>query len=539
MARATLKQLLSVVVVGVLLLAGLWSQCGPTPITRAPQPLQVAYKDIECQINGEYSVACLRQEEQVWLPFSFVHKYFEVYGELGQSADGSERFDFWHATAKVYKPKADYDPQGVFLFFDNYNVEVRDRVKCVSADEGVPISTQWDPSGYYYPTQVAQFGLAHYSKNLTQPLPTRQTLEDGGDSASAKWISASSSSFKRISDSERQSKVLLFTGRLHTVTAADLPYLDVDVLFKANSSLWVAVEQKGQPTRRIHYVCGQDRPVWADGRDAFYGMGSCGRWIRLSRDLALDLHKAIRTPRRPRGLQVVAIGLDGEGRLDDLSIASGSNHGALFWASAQWFVRHQTSEGGWQIPVRRRLAAGMSVLAPGWLSAMAQGHAASILARAYLRSGDKKYLTAAENGLRPFRVASARGGVRTSLWGHPWFEEYPTSPPSLVLNGFIYALLGLHDLRVIGRSKEAAALYAEGLASLRALLPLYDMGSGSVYDLRHVTVGCAPNVARWDYHATHVNQLLLLATVEPAEELLARTANRWANYMLGHRAAHN
>jgi heparosan-N-sulfate-glucuronate 5-epimerase len=97
----------------------------------------------------------------------------------------------------------------------------------------------------------------------------------------------------------------------------------------------------------------------------------------------------------------------------------------------------------------------------------------------------------------------------------------------------------LHDLRVVGRSKEAAALYAEGLTSLLKLLPLYDTGSGSVYDLRHVTVGCAPNVARWDYHATHVNQLLLLATVEPAEDLFSRTAARWADYMLGHRAAHN
>ena len=39
----------------------------------------------------------------------------------------------------------------------------RSRVLCVSAGEGVPLSTQWDPKGYFYPTQVAQFSLAHYS----------------------------------------------------------------------------------------------------------------------------------------------------------------------------------------------------------------------------------------------------------------------------------------------------------------------------------------------------------------------------------------
>ncbi|CAB3370717.1 Hypothetical predicted protein [Cloeon dipterum] len=538
MARATLKLLLTVVVVCLVLLASFWSQCGPTPLARAPQPLQVEYRDTECRINGEYSVPCLRQDEQVWLPFSFVHKYFEIFGEFTQQTPGgSERFDLWHSTSKVYKPKTNYDPRGVFLFFDNYNVEVRDRVMCVSADEGVPISTQWDSSGYYYPTQVAQFGLAHYSKNLTQPKVMRKVLEDGGDTSKTTWLVSDSSFAKR--EKYGSSKVLIFAGRVHAPVSSDMAYLDVNITLASNSSLWVAIEQKHQPTRRMHYVCGETRPIWTDGRDCFYGMGHCGQWNRLSRDLALDLQKAIRVSKRPRNLRVVAIGLEGSGRLDDLSLSNGSDHDALFWAAARWFVRHQSSDGGWPIPARRRLVAGMSILAPGWLSAMAQGHAASLLSRAYHRSGDPQYLEAAEKGLAPFRSPSAKGGVRASLWGHTWFEEYPTTPPSLVLNGFIYALLGLHDLRMIGNSKNASTLYSEGIESLRALLPVYDTGSASVYDLRHVTLGSAPNVARWDYHATHVNQLLMLATIEPQVELFKRTAMRWADYMLGHRAAHN
>lgn len=31
---------------------------------------------------------------------------------------------------------------------------------------GVPISTQWGPQGYYYPIQIAQYALSHYSKHL-------------------------------------------------------------------------------------------------------------------------------------------------------------------------------------------------------------------------------------------------------------------------------------------------------------------------------------------------------------------------------------
>lgn len=44
---------------------------------------------------------------------------------------------------------------------------------------GVPISTQWNPTGYYYPTQIAQFGLSHYSKNLVLPTPRVKLLENG------------------------------------------------------------------------------------------------------------------------------------------------------------------------------------------------------------------------------------------------------------------------------------------------------------------------------------------------------------------------
>lgn len=60
---------------------------------------------------------------------------------------------------------------------------MRDRVKCISASEGVPLSTQWEIQGYYYPTQIAQFGLSHYSKNLTDPEPRKKV----NNRQSIKW----------------------------------------------------------------------------------------------------------------------------------------------------------------------------------------------------------------------------------------------------------------------------------------------------------------------------------------------------------------
>lgn len=76
------------------------------------------------------------------------------------------------------------------------------------------------------------------------------------------------------------------------------------------------------------------------------------------------------------------------------------------------------------------------------------------------------------------------------------------------------------------------------MISLKHLLPMFDMGSRSAYDLRHLTLETPPNIARWDYHATHINQLLLLATLDNAT-VLKSTANRWIGYMNGAHASHN
>lgn len=132
------------------------------------------------------------------------------------------------------------------------------------------------------------------------------------------------------------------------------------------------------------------------------------------------------------------------------------------------------------------------------------------------------------------------GGVRNELFGHTWFEEYPTVPGTFVLNGFLYALIGLYDFSKLSNmySNDTNELLNEGLKSLRALLPLYDTGSGSIYDLRHISLQSAPNLARWDYHSVHIYLLKWLYNIYN-EDYLNKFAVRWTNYAMGNRAPHN
>lgn len=39
---------------------------------------ELGYQEIDCYINGGYSVGCRKEGDEVYVPFSFIHKYFEV-----------------------------------------------------------------------------------------------------------------------------------------------------------------------------------------------------------------------------------------------------------------------------------------------------------------------------------------------------------------------------------------------------------------------------------------------------------------------------
>ena len=91
---------------------------------------------------------------------------------------------------------------------------------------------------------------------------------------------------------------------------------------------------------------------------------------------------------------------------------------------------------------------------------MCQGQAISVLVRAFLNSGDQKYLAAAEKAVGVFNVSSTEGGVRAVFMDkHVWYEEYPTNPPTFILNGFMYSLLGLYDLKTVKQGTGAKQLY--------------------------------------------------------------------------------
>jgi heparosan-N-sulfate-glucuronate 5-epimerase len=164
------------------------------------------------------------------------------------------------------------------------------------------------------------------------------------------------------------------------------------------------------------------------------------------------------------------------------------------------------------------------MLQPPWISAISQGEGASLLVRIFNETGDERYAEAARRALLPLSVDAAEGGVRAMLGGRSFPEEYPTRPPSFVLNGAIFTMWGLRDVGVALEDSAAREAFEQAVDTLAENLHRWDLGYWSRYDLfPHPVV----NVASSFYHNLHINQLHAMHRLAPRPQL-AQTADRWA-----------
>ena len=176
--------------------------------------------------------------------------------------------------------------------------------------------------------------------------------------------------------------------------------------------------------------------------------------------------------------------------------------------------------GGW---VHLRAFRHTYALRPPWLSSMAQGEGASLLVRMYAETGQERYAEAARRALLPLAVDSADGGVRALLQGRPFPEEYPTSPPSFVLNGAMFAMWGLHDVGVGLGDGDALSNFQASVDMLASNIHRWDLGYWSQYDLfKHPLA----NISSSFYHDLHINQLRVMHQLAP-RPALAAMADRW------------
>ncbi len=149
----------------------------------------------------------------------------------------------------------------------------------------------------------------------------------------------------------------------------------------------------------------------------------------------------------------------------------------------------------------------------GWTSAMATGNVLSVLARAYHLTGDSKYAACAGRAIPFLDIPIEEGGAKTtlaaldpSLSGYTILEEFPTDPPTYTLNGYMFTLVGLYDWSQTGAegSERAKELFNDGVRTVEKILPYYDIGGFTCYDLSHITWKREAPHLGIDYHIIHI-----------------------------------
>ena len=160
-----------------------------------------------------------------------------------------------------------------------------------------------------------------------------------------------------------------------------------------------------------------------------------------------------------------------------------------------------------------------------WYSAMAQGQIASVFARMASRTGAPADAELAISAIEPLLRPSEPHLVARTREG-PVLEEAPSDRPSRILNGWIFALVGLRDVGKGLGDAGAEHAFNEGITTLERALPLYDVGWWSRYSLYpHRLV----DLAKPFYHRLHVAQLDALYRLTGIDAF-AETSARWESY---------
>jgi heparosan-N-sulfate-glucuronate 5-epimerase len=168
-----------------------------------------------------------------------------------------------------------------------------------------------------------------------------------------------------------------------------------------------------------------------------------------------------------------------------------------------------------------------SPLRAPWYSALAQGQGISLLLRAYRETGAVAYFEAAERAFNSFLKSTDEGGVAfTDDRGNLWFEEYVVSPPTHILNGFIWATWGVYDYFLMTQNQLARDLFEQAVLTLRTNLPHYDLGFWSLYEESNTLL---PMVASPFYHRLHLVQLRVMHRIT-GDKTFARYADKWEAY---------
>lgn len=496
-------------------------------------PLKVSADSITIHENKDTKITGIEQNGEIYVPFSYLKEKYNLYGKKV----GNE-FELSHSGRSLIKFEP-YQAQGEYLNFQYHNIQSRSTI--VMDARGVPrVKYNWGIE--YNPTTVAQYALQLYSQTIHRKgdelIPNDSTWDlytgySAGTEVNNRYNSELRKIVKRfIGDDLSHGYELVNPQLLSSLNDSSIiswkvnPVKNFRFYFQVKTNLGY---------KYITYYDGNDGKELPSVQGDYIYIPiktEPGKWSTIVRNLQRDLtiqNEALQLQ------SVKSLLLRGSLELSDIKVYSNDDF-SDFFTQNDWLVENQDLSGGWPYDfdflffVNR-----VETLKSGWYSAIAQGTGISALTRAYQISNNEKYIQAAKYAADIYTTPVEEGGVLRYWQGNeefPFYEEYPTTPASHVLNGYQFSLLGAYDLWQATGDIDYKSIYKKGIGTLKEIVPLYDTGHRTNYDLTYYTAKAYPNHANWHYHTVHIDMMMALNHIEK-DDPFVDLIERWKGYMKG------
>jgi hypothetical protein len=134
----------------------------------------------------------------------------------------------------------------------------------------------------------------------------------------------------------------------------------------------------------------------------------------------------------------------------------------------------ESDDGALYVPYLFPLTSRLESLESPWYSGMAQGKVLGLFARLYEATGEVRWLKAADATYQSLVRADPIRRVWHGEGGSYWIDTFSWAEPDPILNGMLYAIVGLDDYRRVTGSGEATlrdAIETIGTQGHRFMLP--------------------------------------------------------------------
>ncbi|MFC1690822.1 D-glucuronyl C5-epimerase family protein [Nanoarchaeota archaeon] len=204
----------------------------------------------------------------------------------------------------------------------------------------------------------------------------------------------------------------------------------------------------------------------------------------------------------------------------------------IFLKYSEWLIKNSTTTKagvGWLHTWKMNIAGYKFKKPYKWISGITQGMALNVFIRAHSLTGKKKYLDACKGIIKTFETPVSKGGILdVDKEGNWWYEEYPGYKRAHVLNGFIYALLGLYEYQDYTKDKKAKKLFEKGIKTLETNIESFNINLGLLKWSRYDTGKIFYSGKR--YHKTvHMPQIKILHQLIK-KEIFLKQYREWLKY---------